>query len=257
MVSFTGSVETGEKIMAAAAPNITKVNLELGGKAPAIVLADADLDLAVKAIKDSRIINSGQVCNCAERVYVEKSVADEFTEKMKQAMEAVTVGDPSAHPDIDMGPVINEGALHKIQDKVNLAVKEGAYIAAGGQIEDLGNHGFYFQPTVISGCGADMDIMRKEIFGPVLPIQTVDSLDEAIELSNDSEYGLTSSIYTKSLSKAMYAIDRIDFGETYINRENFEAMQGFHAGTRKSGIGGADGKHGLYEYTHTHVVYIE
>ena len=257
MVSFTGSVETGEKIMAAAAPNITKVNLELGGKAPAIVLADADLDLAVKAIKDSRIINSGQVCNCAERVYLEKSVADEFTEKMKQAMEAVTVGDPSAHPDIDMGPVINEGALHKIQDKVNLAVKEGAYIAAGGQIKDLGNHGFYFQPTVISGCGADMDIMRKEIFGPVLPIQTVDSLDEAIELSNDSEYGLTSSIYTKSLSKAMYAIDRIDFGETYINRENFEAMQGFHAGTRKSGIGGADGKHGLYEYTHTHVVYIE
>lgn len=257
MVSFTGSVETGEKIMAAAAPNITKVNLELGGKAPAIVLNDADLDLAVKAIKDSRIINSGQVCNCAERVYVEKGVADEFIEKMSRAMAAVTIGDPSAHPEVDMGPVINGGALQKIQGKVDRAVQEGAEIAVGGKIADLGNGGFFFQPTVITGCGKDMDIMRKEVFGPVLPIQTVDSLDEAIALSNDSEYGLTSSIYTKSLSKAMYAVDRIDFGETYINRENFEAMQGFHAGTRKSGIGGADGKHGLYEYTHTHVVYIE
>lgn len=257
MVSFTGSVETGEKIMAAAAPNITKVNLELGGKAPAIVLADADIDLAVKAIKDSRIINSGQVCNCAERVYVEKEAAGEFLEKMTKAMAAVTVGDPSAHPEIDMGPVINEGALHKIKAKVDRALQEGAELTQGGGIEDLGNHGFYFQPTVLAGCREDMDIMRKEVFGPVLPVQIVSGLDEAIALSNDSEYGLTSSIYTKSLSKAMYAIDRIDFGETYINRENFEAMQGFHAGTRKSGIGGADGKHGLYEYTHTHVVYIE
>ncbi len=99
--------------------------------------------------------------------------------------------------------------------------------------------------------------MRKETFGPVLPIQIVDSLDEAIELANDSDYGLTSSIYTSNLNAAMKASRELKFGETYINRENFEAMQGFHAGRRKSGIGGADGKHGLYEFTETHVVYIQ
>ncbi len=102
-----------------------------------------------------------------------------------------------------------------------------------------------------------MEIMQKEIFGPVLPVQVVASLEEAVELANASEYGLTSSVYTRDLRQAMRAIDLLDYGETYINRENFEAMQGFHAGTRKSGIGGADGKHGLYEYTRTHVAYVQ
>lgn len=102
-----------------------------------------------------------------------------------------------------------------------------------------------------------MDIMRIETFGPVLPIQIVDSLDEAIQCANDSEYGLTSSIYTNNINAALKASRELKFGETYINRENFEAMQGFHAGRRKSGIGGADGKHGLYEFTETHVVYIQ
>ncbi|MFC3217219.1 aldehyde dehydrogenase family protein [Comamonas sp. JC664] len=110
---------------------------------------------------------------------------------------------------------------------------------------------------MLAGCRADMEIMRKEIFGPVLPIQVVEDLDEAIALANDCEYGLTSSLYTRDLSKAMQAMREIDFGETYINRENFEAMQGFHAGVRKSGVGGAVGKHGLYEYTHSHVVYLQ
>jgi lactaldehyde dehydrogenase/glycolaldehyde dehydrogenase len=126
----------------------------------------------------------------------------------------------------------------------------------GGSVADL-KQGFHYQPTVLTGCRADMEIMRKEIFGPVLPIQIIDDLDEAIAMANDCEYGLTSSIYTRDLSKAMHAIREIDFGETYVNRENFEAMQGFHAGVRKSGVGGADGKHGLYEYTHTHAVYIQ
>lgn len=117
--------------------------------------------------------------------------------------------------------------------------------------------GFHYEPTVITGCSADMEIMRKEIFGPVLPIQAVSGLDEAIALANDSEYGLTSSIFTKDLNAAMHACRELRFGETYVNREHFEAMQGFHAGRRKSGIGGADGKHGLYEYTETHGMYMQ
>ncbi|PHN25189.1 aldehyde dehydrogenase [Pseudomonas sp. ICMP 561] len=256
MISFTGSVETGARIMSAAAPNITKLNLELGGKAPAIVLADADLDLAVKAIRDSRIINTGQVCNCAERVYVERGVADEFIDRISAAMAATRYGDPLADSSVEMGPLINRQGLESVAAKVKKAQAQGANLITGGNIADLGQ-GFHFQPTVLAGCSADMEIMRKEIFGPVLPIQIVDDLDEAIALANDCEYGLTSSLYTRDLSKAMYAIREIDFGETYINRENFEAMQGFHAGVRKSGVGGADGKHGLYEYTHTHVVYLQ
>lgn len=256
LVSFTGSVATGARIMAAAAPNITKLNLELGGKAPAIVLGDADLDLAVKAIVASRVINTGQVCNCAERVYVERKVADAFVDKVAQAMAATRYGDPSQQADLDMGPLINQAGLDKVAQMVRTAVGQGAQVATGGQVADLGA-GFHYQPTVLAGCSADMEIMRKEIFGPVLPIQVVEDLNEAIALANDSEYGLTSSLYTRDLNAALKACREIDFGETYINRENFEAMQGFHAGARKSGIGGADGKHGLYEYTRTQVVYIQ
>lgn len=256
MISFTGSVETGSRIMTAAAANITKLNLELGGKAPAIVLADANLEVAVKAIRDSRIINTGQVCNCAERVYVERAVADQFIERIAASMSATRYGDPLADNSVEMGPLINRQGLDSVAAKVRTAVSAGATLVTGGDVADRPS-GFHYQPTVLAGCTADMEIMRKEIFGPVLPIQVVDSLDEAIALANDCEYGLTSSIYTQDLGKAMHAMREIDFGETYINRENFEAMQGFHAGVRKSGIGGADGKHGLYEYTHSHVVYLQ
>lgn len=256
MISFTGSVATGARIQAASAHNITKLNLELGGKAPAIVLADANLDLAVKAICDSRIINTGQVCNCAERVYVERKVADEFIARISKAMAETRYGDPSAQKDVEMGPLINQKGLDNVAAKVKQAIADGAQVTTGGQVADLGQ-GFHYQPTVLTNCRADMEIMRQEIFGPVLPIQIVEDLDEAIALANDCEYGLTSSLYTQDLNKAMKAMREIDFGETYINRENFEAMQGYHAGVRKSGVGGADGKHGLYEYTHTHVVYIQ
>jgi lactaldehyde dehydrogenase/glycolaldehyde dehydrogenase len=220
------------------------------------VLADADLELAVKAITASRVINTGQVCNCAERVYVERKVAEPFIERIAASMAATRYGDPLAEADLDMGPLINQAALDKVEQMVKTASAQGAQVVTGGAVADKGQ-GFHYQPTVLAGCDSNMAIMREEIFGPVLPIQIVDDLEEAIALANDSEYGLTSSIYTRSLSAAMRASNGLDFGETYINRENFEAMQGFHAGTRKSGIGGADGKHGLYEYTHTHVVYIQ
>ncbi len=256
MVSFTGSVETGSRIMAAAAANITKVNLELGGKAPAIVMADADLDLAVKAVKSSRVINSGQVCNCAERVYVQSKVAAEFTEKLTAAMQATRFGNPLADASVEYGPLINEAGYQKVDTLVRSAVAAGASVVTGGKRAES-PAGFYYEPTVISGCRQEMDIIRREVFGPVAPIVTFDDLDQAVEYANDSDYGLTSSIYTRDLNVALRACQDIHFGETYINRENFEAMQGFHAGWRKSGIGGADGKHGLYEYTQTHVVYMQ
>jgi lactaldehyde dehydrogenase / glycolaldehyde dehydrogenase len=256
MVSFTGSVETGSAVMSAAAQNITKVNLELGGKAPAIVMADADLDRTVQAIKASRVINSGQVCNCAERVYVQGSIADQFAEKLAASMKATRYGDPLQDETVAYGPLINEAGFRKVERLVGSAVSAGASVLTGGK-RGAGEKGYFYEPTVLTGCRQDMEIIRKEIFGPVVPLVEFHDLDEAIAFANDSDYGLTSSIYTRDLNVALRACQDIRFGETYINRENFEAMQGFHAGWRKSGIGGADGKHGLYEFMQTHVVYLQ
>ncbi|MBG0777738.1 MAG: aldehyde dehydrogenase [Desulfovibrionaceae bacterium] len=256
MVTLTGSVEAGEQIIRATAPNITKTSLELGGKAPAIVCADADMDLAVKAVVGSRVIFSGQVCNCAERCYVEASVADEFMAKLGRAMAEVTFGDPFADPNPAMSSQISKEQLEKIEGMVQRAKAAGAEVLVGGERPDMPT-GFFYKPTVLGKCTQDMEIMRKEIFGPVLPVMPFSDLDEAIALANDCEYGLTSSIFTRDINKVMRASNELKFGETYVNREHFEAMQGFHAGWRKSGIGGADGKHGLYEYLQTHVVYIQ
>lgn len=255
MISFTGSVETGSSIMQAAGKNITKVNLELGGKAPAIVLADADIDKAANKIKNARVVNSGQVCNCVERVYVQKNILDEFTDKLSKIMENVNYGNPNVDENIEYGPMINEKGLNKVEALVESASSEGGKIITGGKSTKI-ESGSYYQPTVIANCKQNMQIIRKEIFGPVLPLVAFDDLDEAINYANDCEYGLTSSIFTSNIKTAMRAANEIKFGETMINRENMEIFQAFHAGVRKSGIGGADGKHGLYEYMQTHGVYI-
>ena len=255
MVSFTGSQLAGHKVMEAASKNIVKVNLELGGKAPAIILDDADLDLAATAVVNSRIINSGQVCNCAERIYVHSSVKETFVQKLVERMKAVRYGNPLENQDIDMGPLVNEKGLVKVKELVERSLQQGGKLVLGGNIVE--GTGYYFEPTIIDNVDNSMEIMRSEIFGPVIPVATFETLDEVIALANDCEYGLTSSVYTQNINKAMKIISRLKFGETYVNRENFEAMQGYHAGWRKSGIGGADGKHGLEEYLQTQVVYLQ
>ncbi|MDO4694314.1 MAG: aldehyde dehydrogenase [Eikenella sp.] len=257
MVSLTGSVRAGAEVMAVAAPNITKVSLELGGKAPALVLKDADIDLAVQSILASRVGNTGQICNCAERVYVHRSIEREFTDKMVAAMQGVRYGNPAeaAEGALEMGPLIEARAAEAVAAKVTRAVEQGATVLCGGKRAE--GKGYFFEPTVLANVHNGMDIMKEETFGPVLPIAVFDSLDEAVALANDCEYGLTSSVYTTDLNEAFYVVRRLQFGETYVNRENFEAMQGFHAGWKKSGIGGADGKHGLEEYLQTQMVYLE
>lgn len=257
MVSMTGSVKAGKAIMGAAAPNLTRVNLELGGKAPAIVLDDANLDLAAEAIWNSRVINTGQVCNCAEVVLVQESVHDELVAKLKTKFEATRFDDPSKSSEIDMGPLINRAASEKVQGMVDRALSEGATLVTGGQAPEGFEEGNFYQPTIITNVESDSEIARDEIFGPVLPVVKVRDLDEALDIANSSKYGLTSSVYTENLNLAMKASRELLYGETYINRENFEAMQGFHAGRRQSGIGGADGKHGLMEFVETHTVYIQ
>lgn len=256
MISFTGSSAAGAAIMANAAQNITKVNLELGGKAPAIILNDANIDLAVAAMKVTKSLNSGQACNCTERIYVQRGVQAEFSEKLAAAFASISFGDPHGASPVEMGPVINRAAVERIGLLVDDARSKGAQILAGGSGAERGN-GCFYKPTVVSGTNADMHILQREIFGPVVMVDAIDDLDEGIARANDSEYGLSSSIFTSSLASSMHAIASLKFGETYVNRENFEAFQGFHAGVRRSGIGGADGKHGLYEYTHTQMAYIQ
>lgn len=256
MVTLTGSVEAGQEIIRASAENVTKVSLELGGKAPAIVFEDADIDLAVKNIVASRVIFSGQVCNCAERVYVHKNIEAEFLDKFSKAMKAVTYGDPFADPAPDMSTQIDRAQQDKIDAMVQRAIADGAEVLAGGKKADMPT-GYFYEPTVFTNCRQDMEIVAKEVFGPVIPVLSFSDFDEAISLANDCEYGLTSSIFTPNINTVMKALKSLKFGETYVNRENFEGMQGFHAGWRKSGIGGADGKHGLMEFLQTQVAYIQ
>ncbi|MEN8661964.1 MAG: aldehyde dehydrogenase [Lentimonas sp.] len=256
LITFTGSVETGSRIMAAAAKNVTKVNLELGGKAPAIVTGNADLEMAATAIQASRVINSGQVCNCAERIYVHRSVAAAFTEKLVEKMQAARYGNPLEDETVDYGPMVNKAGYDKIVALLESSVAAGAKVLCGGK-RGAGDDGYYFEPTVVTDCTQEMDLVKHEIFGPVVPIVVFDTLDEVVAMANDTEYGLTSSVFSNDINEALNLVDRLNFGETYVNREHFEAMQGYHAGWRKSGIGGADGKHGLYEFMQTQVVYLQ
>ncbi len=257
IISLTGSVEAGQRIISATAENITKVSLELGGKAPAIVFTDANMDLAVNAVVTSRVIFSGQVCNCAERVYVEDSAYDEFMDKVSKKMSEVNVQDAFSEDNPDMSSMVSKDQIDKVEEMVEFAKKEGAEVIVGGKRSDQFSKGFYYQPTLLASCRQDMQIIQEEVFGPVLPVIKFSNIDEAIALANDSQYGLTSSVYSENFNKVMHVSNELQFGETYINREHFEAIQGFHAGWKKSGIGGADGKHGMEEYLQTKVIYAQ
>jgi len=255
LITMTGSVPTGKRIMRNASDNLTPVSLELGGKAPFIVMADADLDLAVGSAATSRYMNCGQVCICNERTYVERPVYEEFVARFIAATKTLRIGDPMAET-TDLGPKVSLSELEKVEKRVEAAVAAGAEILYGGGRTEGMDGGYYYNPTVIGGVTGTMPIMQEETFGPVIPIVPFDSFDEVVGEANNSSYGLSAYLFTSDLKRVMQAVNTIEFGELFINRIGPESLQGFHVGYRNSGLGGDDGTHGLETYLRKKTVYV-
>ncbi|CAB3761619.1 aldehyde dehydrogenase [Paraburkholderia solisilvae] len=257
LITMTGSTRAGKQIMAAAAPTLKEVRLELGGKAPFIVLEDADLELAASAAVDARFLNAGQVCTSNERTYVHEAVYDRFLELVTQKIKAMKVGDP-LDEHTDMGPKVSKVEVDKVDAMVAQAVQQGAKVQLGGGrltggLYDLGH---FYQPTLLTGITHQMDIVRAEVFGPVVSVLKIRNFDEALKFANDSNYGLSAYLFTKDLGVLMRTSAELNFGEIYVNRTLGEAPQGFHHGYGDSGLGGEDGKYGLEAYVRTKTIYL-
>jgi lactaldehyde dehydrogenase / glycolaldehyde dehydrogenase len=257
MVTVTGSVRAGREILAAAAPALIPVSLELGGKAPFLVFADADLDLAVEKAAEARFWNCGQVCTCNERTYVHRSRYDEFVARFVERARAINLADP-ADASAQMGPKVSAAEWDKVADMVGRAEEQGAEIVLGGGRPDGDGfaRGYWFSPTVLTGATNDMDVVQQEVFGPVLPIVPFDDYAQAIEYANSTAYGLTSYVFTRDISTAMRATDDLEFGEVYVNKIGPEDVQGFHHGWKDSGLGGEDGEHGYQRYVQHKTLYL-
>lgn len=257
LVTMTGSTAAGKKIMAAAADTLKEVRLELGGKAPFIVMEDADLDAAVEAAVKARFQNAGQICTSNERTLVHASIYDRFVEKLLSRVKTLKVGDPLA-ADTEMGPKVSAGELEKVDAMVQRARQQGARLLTGGERlhGEAYDRGHYYAPTVLDGVTGEMDIARQEVFGPVLSLFKVKDFEHALQLANASDYGLSAYVFTNNLQYLMRLSTDLDFGEIYVNREGGEAAQGFHHGYGDSGLGGEDGKYGLDAYSRHKTVYL-
>jgi lactaldehyde dehydrogenase/glycolaldehyde dehydrogenase len=257
MVTVTGSTRAGREILAQAAEKVMTVSLELGGKAPLIVFPDADLDLAVRKAFEARFWNCGQVCTCNERTYVHRSLHDQFVAGFVELARAVKVGDPTSE-DAEMGPKVSADEWRKVKDLVDGAVAAGAKVVLGGDRPEGPEfeRGYWFAPTVLTEVDNDMEIVQREVFGPVLPIIPFDGYDEAVRWANSTDYGLTSYVFTENLRTAMRATDDLEFGEVYVNEVGPEQFQAFHSGWKLSGLGGDDGRHGYDRYVRRKTVYL-
>lgn len=254
MITLTGSVGAGRKVLEYSQVNIAKSSLELGGKTPAIVEPDADLAKAATEIVGSKTTNCGQLCTAVERVYVHASIYDEFVSLLKENMQQKQFGDRTKNPQF-MGPLVNENARINIHQMVERAIDDGAELVLGGYIPE--GKGHFYPATLLTNCRQDMEIVQDEIFGPVLPVLKYDDIDEALALSNDHQFGLASVIYTENYRTAMKVANEMEAGEMYINRTPSDPYQGYHAGWKRSGLGGDDGKHGMLEYTQTRLVILK
>ncbi|MGM8228670.1 aldehyde dehydrogenase [Cellvibrio sp. ARAG 10.3] len=257
LITMTGSTRAGQIIYKASAQHLTPVMLELGGKAPFIVMEDADLELAAEEALWTRFANCGQVCTCAERLYVHEKVYEAFVSRLVPKVKALVVGDPM-NPTTQIGPKVNRREVEHIDGLVKKGLAQGAELACGGKpaVVPGFEQGNWYEPTVLTNVKQDNILVHEETFGPILPIVRISSIDEAITYSNDSEYGLSAYLFTQSLNYIHRSIAEMEVGEIYVNRGIGEQHQGFHNGWKMSGAGGEDGKYGLEQYLEKKTVYL-
>lgn len=258
-VTFTGESQTGAAIMKACAPTVKPVSFELGGKNAAIVFADCDFSKTVDGMNEAVFLNTGQVCLCAERVYVERPIFDKFVEAMKKKAEAQRPGWPN-EPNTTMGPLISAKHRDKVLSYYGLAREEGATVVTGGGIPTFGDardNGFYVQPTILTGLPEAARCVKEEIFGPICHIAPFDSEEEAVAKANDTKYGLASSIWTTNLSRAHRVAPQMNTGITWVNCWFLRDLRTPFGGVGFSGIGREGGRHSLDFYSELNNVCIK
>ena len=246
-IMFTGSTTIGKRVMELASRNLTNVVLELGGKDPMIVLEDADLDRAARGAVWGAFTNCGQVCSSIERVYVQQSVAPEFIDKVVALSKSIRVGNP-LETGTDVGPLAVPAQLDIVEDHIQDAKEKGAHILVGGEkVKDV--PGYFFKPTVLTQVDHSMKIMTEETFGPILPILTVSDVEEAVNLANDSDYGLTASVWTRNKKLASQLSKRLHVGSVTINDHLFSFVEpgALWGGVKHTGIGRSHGPYGILE----------
>ncbi|MGG1662124.1 NAD-dependent succinate-semialdehyde dehydrogenase [Brevibacillus sp. NRS-1366] len=248
-ITFTGSTEVGKELMRQSADTMKKISMELGGHAPFLVFDDADLEQAAEGAIASKFRNAGQTCVCTNRIYVQKSVADQFATIMAEKMKKLVVGN-GLEPCVTIGPMIDADALEKAQEHIDDAVVKGAAILCGGSrlTEGAYSHGHFFAPTVLFGATHDMKISYEETFGPVAPIFTFDTEEEAIQYANATVYGLASYVFTRDGSRMFRVAEQLDFGIVGINDALPTVAQAPFGGVKESGVGREGGKYGIEDY---------
>ncbi|MEZ0577402.1 NAD-dependent succinate-semialdehyde dehydrogenase [Nocardioides sp. MH1] len=247
-ISFTGSTEVGRGLVRLAADQLQRVSMELGGNAPFLVFADADVDAAVEGAMIAKMRNMGEACTSANRFLVEESVAEEFARKLADRMGALTLG-RGQDDGVDVGPLIDEKAVESVTALVDQAVDAGARVVTGGSAPD--GPGYFYRPTVLVDVPPDADVNAEEIFGPVAPITTFASEDEAVERANATEYGLTAYAYTRDLARTIRLAESLDFGMLGINTGLVSNPAAPFGGVKASGFGREGGFEGIEEYLDT------
>ena len=244
-LSFTGSTEVGRVLLREAADRVLNVSMELGGNAPFLVFADADLDAAVEGAMIAKMRNAGEACTSANRFYVQAPVADEFAGRLARRMSALKVG-AGTDSGVQVGPLVNRDAVDKVEELVRDAVARGAVVATGGRRPDP--KGCFYEPTVLTDVPPGATLLREEIFGPVAPVVSFDTEEEAIRLANDTEYGLVAYLYTGDLGRGLRVSERLEAGMVGLNRGLVSDPAAPFGGVKQSGIGREGGHEGILDY---------